>query len=169
MEKIFEQIRREVDKHEFLFGKQDHVSGEIYVDNSSIPMPRGVNDEDPPENWYSIFLQPFRQSLYCKSDYDRRAELIKMSAVLANWIDCLDRNGWCVAPPLLNEKFDGETFMPFGKYKGDKLKVVPAQYLLDALENNFVDGLLKDYIIENKTLLLAVIDTGYDCINNKLI
>ena len=45
--------------------------------------------------------------------------------------------------------------MPFGEYKGHKLKAIPPTYLLMALENNFVDGLLKDYIVENKKQLIA--------------
>ena len=92
MEKIFEQIKREVDKHEFMFGKQDHVSGDNYFDRGSIPVPLGFNELPPPENWYAILFRPFRSSLSAKTDYDCRPELIKMAAVLANWIDCIDRN-----------------------------------------------------------------------------
>ncbi len=42
-----------------------------------------------------------------------------------------------------------ESMMPFGKYKGEKLANVPAEYLLWLYENNKVYGGIKKYIEEN--------------------
>lgn len=156
MKKIFEQIKFEIEKQEFKYGVQNHaidLETELGLECTWIGIIDLIRDD------FEI----------CSSDYQRRAELIKMAATVISAIDCIDRNNRAIAPELYVKKFDHETFMPFGKYKGDKLKMIPAQYLLDALENNFVDGLLKDYVAENKALLLQVIDTGYDCINSKLI
>lgn len=53
-------------------------------------------------------------------------------------------------------RFDDNTLMPFGKYKGDKLANVPASYLLFLLDQEwFKDGPLKTYIEKNKSTLTA--------------
>ena len=158
MEKIFEQIKFEIEKQHFKYGAQDYSSKENTItetDNISESKSVKIHYKENHPSWLSVFCKPLHELCNSHCDYDTRAELIKCTAVLLNWIDCIDRNNRAVAPELSIEKFDGETFMPFGKYKGDKLKMVPAQYLLDALENNFVDGLLKEYIIENKAQLTA--------------
>lgn len=158
MEKIFEQIKFEIEKQIFKYGVQDYSSKEntlTETDNISENKSIKIHYKENHLSWLSVLCGPLNELCNSHSDYDSRAELIKCAAVLLNWIDCIDRNNRAIAPELSIKKFDGETFMPYGKYKGDKLKMVPANYLLNALENNFVDGLLKDYIIENKAQLQA--------------
>lgn len=58
------------------------------------------------------------------------------------------------------EGFNDSTPMPFGKYKGDKLANVPAEYLMWLLDNNKVIGHLKNYIEENKDVLAIEIKTN---------
>jgi len=50
-------------------------------------------------------------------------------------------------------RFTDETLMPFGKYKGQKLANIPASYLLFLLDQDWVNGSLKDYIKRNKDVL----------------
>jgi uncharacterized protein (DUF3820 family) len=79
---------------------------------------------------------------------ERRPELIQLAAVIVQWIECLDRNNRQLP------KFTDNTPMPFGKYKDKALANVPAEYLLWLLSDNYIsDGLLKDYIVENKEQL----------------
>lgn len=42
-----------------------------------------------------------------------------------------------------------ESIMPFGKYKGEKMADVPADYLLWLYENNKCGGEVKAYIEDN--------------------
>lgn len=44
---------------------------------------------------------------------------------------------------------DDNSIMPFGKYKGNKMIDVPADYLLWLYENNKTKGGLKAYIEDN--------------------
>ena len=46
-----------------------------------------------------------------------------------------------------------ESIMPFGKYKGEKLANVPAEYLLWLYENNKVYGGIEKYIADNLDVL----------------
>ena len=39
--------------------------------------------------------------------------------------------------------------MPWGKYKGEKMANVPADYLIWLLENNKCNKEVKDYILDN--------------------
>lgn len=159
MEKIFEALQREVDKQQYNFGKQDHESiakrkpliskknllGEHFISISF------QTTEKP--SWDNVVLLPYFKILEADSDYDRRPELIKMAATIINWIDCLDRNNRCIEPETKIKEFTDNDLMPFGMYRGYKLSVVPASHLLAALENNFVDGFLRDYIVKNKKIL----------------
>lgn len=45
------------------------------------------------------------------------------------------------------------SLMPFGKYRGNKLANVPANYLIWLYDNNKVGGELKKYIEDNRALL----------------
>ncbi len=159
MEKIFEAVQREVDKQQFNFGNQDHescaVRKPVIHRESVLCQHRIILSFRTTENntWDNIVMMPYLGALSAESDYDRRPELIKLAAAVINWIDCLDRNNRCVAPELTLKAFTENDLMPFGMYKGYKLSVVPAEHLLNALKNNFVDGLLKDYIVNNKETL----------------
>lgn len=51
-----------------------------------------------------------------------------------------------------------ESIMPFGKYKGEKLANIPADYLLRLLENGNTYGEMKDYLIENKEVFKQEIE-----------
>jgi uncharacterized protein (DUF3820 family) len=42
-----------------------------------------------------------------------------------------------------------ESIMPFGKYKGEKMANIPADYLLWLYENSKVFGEVKQYIKDN--------------------
>lgn len=42
------------------------------------------------------------------------------------------------------------TIMPFGKYKGEALVNMPAEYLLWLLDNGKCVGALRQYIVDNK-------------------
>jgi hypothetical protein len=154
---IIEQIKREVDKQNFNFGVQNHDSighTTVHKDNvvgfTKVSIAFGITEV---KKWDEIIIQPLLSALGAHNDYERRPELIKASATLINWIDCIDRNGRAVPPPLTVEEFTDNDLMPFGMYKGFKLSLVPAEHLLMALENNFVDGALRDYIVKNKTAL----------------
>lgn len=46
-----------------------------------------------------------------------------------------------------------DSLMPYGKFKGDKMANVPADYLLWLLHNDKCSGDVKNYILENKTVL----------------
>ena len=48
-----------------------------------------------------------------------------------------------------------ESIMPFGKYKGEKMANVPADYLLWLYENNKCFGDIKKYIEENMDSITA--------------
>ena len=51
-------------------------------------------------------------------------------------------------------RFNDNTLMPFGKYKGHKLANVPSEYLLYIFEQEWLnEGGLKTYIKENKETL----------------
>jgi len=50
--------------------------------------------------------------------------------------------------------------MPFGKFKGEQMINVPARYLLWLLENGCNNQKVKDYIIDNKDVLLKEIKEG---------
>jgi uncharacterized protein (DUF3820 family) len=50
--------------------------------------------------------------------------------------------------------------MPFGKFKGEQMINVPAHYLLWLLENGCNNQKVKDYIIDNKDVLLKEIKEG---------
>jgi uncharacterized protein (DUF3820 family) len=43
--------------------------------------------------------------------------------------------------------------MPWGKYQGTKMANVPAQYLLNILDQNLCNAPVKKYILENKEVL----------------
>jgi hypothetical protein len=159
MEKIFEAVQREVDKQQFNFGLQDYqstgarkpiISKEGMLGAHTIKISFQSTENN---TWDNIVLMPYSNALEAPTDYDRRPELIKLAASVINWIDCLDRNNRCVEPDLTIKKFTPDDLMPIGKYKGYKLSAVPPEHLLLALENNFVDGLLKDYIVEHKQYL----------------
>lgn len=47
--------------------------------------------------------------------------------------------------------------MPFGKYKGEKMIDVPAEYLLWLLENDKCSNNVREYIIDVKDVLLEEI------------
>jgi uncharacterized protein (DUF3820 family) len=52
---------------------------------------------------------------------------------------------------------DENYIMPFGKYKGEKMANIPAEYLVWLYENSKVYGYVKDYIKENlETLKLEI-------------
>ena len=51
-----------------------------------------------------------------------------------------------------------ESIMPIGKYKGQKLANIPAEYLLWLLENGNTYGELKQYLIENKEVFVSEIN-----------
>jgi uncharacterized protein (DUF3820 family) len=52
---------------------------------------------------------------------------------------------------------DENYIMPFGKYKGEKMANIPADYLIGLYENSKVFGYVKDYIKENlDTLKLEI-------------
>lgn len=48
---------------------------------------------------------------------------------------------------------DDESLMPFGKYAGQKLANIPAEYLIWLYENGKIYGSIKDYIRENMDVL----------------
>lgn len=50
-------------------------------------------------------------------------------------------------------KLTDNDFMPWGKYKGDKMANVPASYLLWLYENNKCSGEVKEYIKDNLEFL----------------
>lgn len=54
--------------------------------------------------------------------------------------------------PLISKLKDGDP-MPFGKYKGRRLIDVPAVYLLWLYENGLDHEALKNYIIDNLSVL----------------
>lgn len=45
------------------------------------------------------------------------------------------------------------SFMPFGKYKGEKMENVPASYLLWLYDNNVTNKDVKQYIEDNLDVL----------------
>ena len=49
--------------------------------------------------------------------------------------------------------FTDDTIMPTGKYKGEKLANVPADYLIYIYDNGCWDGDLKRYILDNMDAL----------------
>jgi uncharacterized protein (DUF3820 family) len=52
---------------------------------------------------------------------------------------------------------DENYIIPFGKYKGEKIANIPADYLVWLYENSKVFGYVKDYIKENlDTLKLEI-------------
>jgi len=51
-----------------------------------------------------------------------------------------------------------KSIMPIGKYKGQKLANIPAEYLLWLLENGNTYGELKQYLIENKDVFESEIN-----------
>jgi len=51
------------------------------------------------------------------------------------------------------EKFDDNSIMPFGQYKGRKMANVPASHLLYLYENCKIYGGVKQYIIDNLDVL----------------
>ena len=54
-------------------------------------------------------------------------------------------------------KFTDESVMTFGKYKGEKMANIPADYLLWLYENSKVYGDVKDYIKENLDVIKSEI------------
>lgn len=50
-----------------------------------------------------------------------------------------------------------ESIMPFGKYKGQKLANIPADYLIWLHDNDKCFGELKQYIAENMDVLKSEI------------
>lgn len=58
------------------------------------------------------------------------------------------------------EEFTDNTPMPFGKYKGQALANVPAEYLMYLYDNNKVIGHLKNYIEDNKDVLAIELKTN---------
>jgi uncharacterized protein (DUF3820 family) len=56
----------------------------------------------------------------------------------------------------MNEMND-ESLMPFGKYKGDKMANIPADYLLWLYENSKVYGEVKQYIKDNLDVIKSEI------------
>lgn len=50
---------------------------------------------------------------------------------------------------FMAKKFDDNSLMPFGKYKGYNMINVPADYLLWLWENNKCYGEVKEYIEDN--------------------
>jgi len=57
-------------------------------------------------------------------------------------------------------EFTDNTPMPFGKYKGQALANVPAEYLMYLYDNNKVIGHLKNYIEDNKDVLAIELKTN---------
>lgn len=53
----------------------------------------------------------------------------------------------------MSDKLNDESLMPWGKYKGDKMENVPAEYLLWLYENDKCSGNVKEYIIDNLNVL----------------
>ena len=51
------------------------------------------------------------------------------------------------------EKVTHETILTFGKFRGKKLKEVPAVYLLWLLKKDFLTGGMKRYLKENAEVL----------------
>ena len=51
-----------------------------------------------------------------------------------------------------------ESLMPFGKYKGEKMANVPADYLLWLYQNSNVFGDLKAYIKDNLDVIKSEIE-----------
>lgn len=51
-----------------------------------------------------------------------------------------------------------ESIMPFGKYKGEKMANVPADYLLWLYQNSNVFGDLKAYITDNLDVIKSEIE-----------
>ena len=47
--------------------------------------------------------------------------------------------------------------MPFGKYKGEKMANVPADYLMWVYDNNIVIGDVRNYIRDNLDVIQAEI------------
>ena len=52
------------------------------------------------------------------------------------------------------------SLMPWGKYKGEKMINIPADYLLWLLDNNKCAGEVRAYIVDNKDVLLKEIKQG---------
>ena len=52
-----------------------------------------------------------------------------------------------------NKQLTDESIMPFGRYKGDRLKTIPASYLIWLYENNKCNKDLNDYIEDNLDVL----------------
>ena len=50
-------------------------------------------------------------------------------------------------------KYTDETLMPFGKYEGQKLCNVPAEYLIYLHDNKIAKDYLKEYIEDNMDVL----------------
>lgn len=148
MEKIFEQIRQERIKQSEKWGQQNHPSsynyGETFdyptliakynkevlgiIDEKSIKMLVDGEHRTGTSNWTSIALEEFVEVANAANDYERRNELVQLAAVVVQWIECLDRNNRCIVPKI--QKFDDNSIMPFGKYKGVAMANVPASYLL---------------------------------------
>jgi len=53
---------------------------------------------------------------------------------------------------------DDNSIMPFGKYKGEKMANVPAEYLIWFYENRMVYGWMKEYIENNLDVLKSEIE-----------
>ncbi len=54
-------------------------------------------------------------------------------------------------------KITDESIMTFGKYKGEKMANIPADYLLFLYENSKVYGDIKEYIKENLEVIKSEI------------
>jgi uncharacterized protein (DUF3820 family) len=55
-------------------------------------------------------------------------------------------------------KFTDESIMTFGKYKGEKMANIPAEYLIWLYENSNIFGEIKEYIKENLDVLKSEIE-----------
>jgi uncharacterized protein (DUF3820 family) len=56
------------------------------------------------------------------------------------------------------DQFDDNSIMPFGKYKGEKMANIPAEYLLWLYENGNVYGNVKQYIKDSLETIKAEIN-----------
>lgn len=59
---------------------------------------------------------------------------------------------------------DDNSIMPFGKYKGEKLANIPANYLIYIYSAGWIRGEIKEYIKENYEEILT---EARDKINNQ--
>lgn len=175
MKNIYEEIKAKREAQHTKWGEQNYPSLCPLLENSEpqnrpaildIPLEMDIKrmvqqeHEGNQQHWATIALEEFVEVITAETDYERREELLDLAAVIVQQIECLDRNNRCTPPTLEVEKFTDKTPMPFGKHKGIALCNVPAEYLLwllDGTESALADGLLKDYIIENKEQLLKEI------------